>query len=523
MKLIDKLAALRGWRYYLICALIGLVGIAGHAPYHIWPITIFVFAIIFRLIAIAPTLKRAFWTGQIAGTGYFFGQIYWVASAFLARGEGFIWIMPILVGGLALLLASVWGVAGWVFRRFKSKTAYPYVTLALLLYLAEFVRGHLFGGFPWNLPGYIFKAGNTLSQSAAIFGIYGLSLLVLLVSALLARSVWEKSLLPGALAAGLIFANLGYGAWRLSSVELQYVDGVNLRIVNVPFSQKDRLDPENPELDMQIVQDFINLSSAPGLENITHVIWPEGAIDGYLMRNRFAQLRAAMGATLKSADQSPPIWLVNSSRVEINPAGSDSHYNTSFALTFDKDPLGTVVATSDKKRLVPFGEIIPGGKFVERFGAKVVSADIGSFTPAPEKTLSRIPGLPTGSVQICYEVIFSGLTPRSKTEDVKWILNQSNDAWFGAAVGPEQHANIARYRAIEERVPLIRSASNGYSGVIDPYGRYVTYAKPHARQAIDSRLPQSLRESLPLSWISWLIALICLVLVPIPVRRRDNK
>ena len=177
---------------------------------------------------------------------------------------------------------------------------------------------------------------------------------------------------------------------------------------------------------------------------------------------------------------------------------------------------------SDKKRLVPFGEIIPGGQFIERFGAKVVSADIGSFTPAPEKEVVQIPGLTPGSPQICYEVIFSGLTPRPDDIKARWILNQSNDAWFGPNVGPRQHANIARYRAIEEKIPVIRSAANGYSGVIDPYGRFVKYAEPTSREAIDVMLPQPVGESGPIRFFNLLTALLCLALILIPQSGRSR-
>jgi len=510
MMVFDKLAALKGWRYSLICIVVGLAGLLGHAPFFIWPITILVFAVAFRLIYLAETPRRAFWTGQWIGAGYFSGQVYWIAEAFIARGAEFVYIMPLMLAGLAMLLGFFWGLAGWAFKKFRAQSRWPYLTLAGLFLLGEMLRGHLFGGFPWNLPGYIFKAGGAMSQSVSLIGIYGLSLAVLIVAALIAQMAWRRRWMAGAVAAAILLAGFGYGTLRLKNSDIEFVDNVRLRIVNAPFSQKDLFDPDKPEKPVEIVRDHLAVTAAPGLENITHVIWPEGALDWEV--SRITGLGPAMGEILKSARSDPAIWLVNNTRVE-DIAGGRNYYNSTSAISFKNAYEGEVITFSDKKRLVPFGEIIPGGKWVEKLGGTVLSADIGSFTPAREKMISQIPGLPPGSIQICYEVIFSGLTPRSDSDRVEWILNQSNDAWFGSFAGPEQHANITRYRAIEEKVPIIRAAVNGYTGVIDPYGRYVDYASPGTRKAIDVGLPRALGESLPFKWINILITLLTTLLV----------
>jgi len=510
MKIFDQIAGLSGWRYYLICLVIGAIGILGHAPYFLWPVTMVMFAILFHLLTLTLSAKRAFWTGMVVGTGYFTGQVYWIAEAFIARGAEFVYIMPFLVGGLALLLASFWGIAGWVFKKFKSETTWPYLTLAGLIFLAEMTRGHLFGGFPWGLPGYIFKAGGFMSQTASFLGIYGLSLAVLLVSALAARTLSTRTLLPGFIAAGLLVSGFGYGMARLSAADVKFVENVKIRIIAAPFSQKDKLDPNKPWVASDIVQDHLNLTAEPGLEDITHVIWPEGVLDFDI--RRIPNLRLAMGQTLRDRTDNPPLWILNSVRLDEQENGFD-YYNSTAVFDFANRPDGEVIAVSDKKRLVPFGEIIPGGKLVEKLGARVISENIGSFTPARKKSILDVPGLPSGSVQICYEVIFSGFTPRESSRRAQWLLNQSNDAWFGEKAGPYQHANIARYRAIEEKAPLIRAASNGFSGMADPYGRYVKYAEPYNRKAIDVRLPQALGESLSFKWLNVLWALLCFALL----------
>ncbi len=521
MAFIDALLRLSNWRRIPVLLLLGLMGVLGHAPFHIWPVTIFMFALCYRAILLTETTKQAFRTGLWIGLGYFMGNVYWIGSAFIARGPEFIPAMPPMILGLAITLAFFWAVAAWIFKRFRNDTRYPYLILAALLFLAEIVRGYVLGGFPWNLPGYIFKAGGAMSQSASLFGIYGLSLLVLMAGALLARILWAGKRMSVGLLVVMLAANTVFGFWRLSQADIQYADDVRLRIVQVPFAQKDKMDDANPAKAIEIIREFLRVSAEPGLEDITHLIWPEGASDGVAIEDM--GLRVAVGQTLLSADNTPPVWLMNSLRIEENPdnAYGFDFFNTSAALVFDDKIEGEVVAFNDKRRLVPFGEFIPGGKTVEDFGAKVISSSLGSITPAPKKVLAQFPGLSLGSPQICYEVLFSGLTPRHQNgARPQWILNQSNDAWYGASSGPYQHANIAQYRAIEEKIPVIRSTSNGFTGVIDPYGRFTKVAGPKARKAIDARLPLPIGESLPFRRIYGLMTLIMTAFVLIPLPRR---
>lgn len=516
MSFLQRLAGGSGWVYLLFCLFIGLIGTLGHAPYFIWPITLVMFAVLLHLIWLSPTQRRAFWTGMMVGLGYFAGQIYWIGSAFVARGEEFVVLMPFMVGGLAMVLAYFWGLAGWLFKKYCTNSRFPYLIIAGLIFLAEVVRGHLFGGFPWNLPGYVFKAGGPLSQSASLIGVYGLSFLILLISALVARSLFKKHNLSGWIGALLVVANLGFGLLRLYSAEVTFVDNVKVRIVSAPFSQKDKLDPDQPMKSQEIVQDHINLTASPGLESVTHVIWPEGVLDFDI--RMVPQVRMAMGQTLTNSAGPPPIWIVNSSRIE-DTGETVNYYNSSSAWSFADRVDGEILGVADKRKLVPFGEIIPGGKWVERLGARVISENIGSFTPAATKNVMQITGLPPGTIQICYEVIFSGFTARSAEVRPTWILNQSNDAWFGSSIGLDHHSNIARYRAIEERMPVIRSAANGFSGIVDPYGRFVDYAAPDSRQAIDLPLPHALGESLPFKWVNLIWVLLTLTLVLIARRR----
>lgn len=493
------------WMTRLWVVSAGAVCVFGFAPFHIWPLPIIALAFLavrlHRLRNEPRPARAGFGTGLLFGLGWFSASCFWIASAFFERGPEFLPLVPPLVGGLAILLSLFWALAAaFTARRFARGGALSGALAFVATFtLAEIARGHVLSGFPWNLAGYTFEPGGWGSQTASLVGIYGLTMLVYAVSASLGLA-WVTGRKRNAVAGlGMLAIVFGFGAIRLHSAELDYHSDVRLRIVSVDFRQSEKINPETAPL---ITRRFLEKSLTKGIEDITHLIWPEGAVNGVAMDD--FRLLAAMGYQLTAIDNSPPVWIMNSIRMEVEPdllGGSPKrrYFNSAVAVQFDDLGNPAIVATNDKKKLVPFGEFIPGGEWVEALGARLVSTAIASMSSAEEKQLSDIPGLPTVSPQICYEVIFPGLTPRGKDgRRAEAILNQSNDAWFGNTIGPDQHAAIARYRAIEEGVPLIRSAANGVSGVFDPYGRSTPTDKilsPDGRAFVqDAPLPQSLNR-----------------------------
>lgn len=497
MTLLQRGRTIGGWRGALLDIFLGGFAVLGHAPFHIWPLSILCFSLfLIRLDASRQYRKKGFRLGFNFGLGYFLLGTFWIGSAFIVRGPEFIPAMPPMILGLAAILSLFWGVSSFIYARFAGDGLLRWPTLAALLTVGEFARGHVLGGLPWNLPGYIFESGSYMSQTAAFIGIYGLSFLVLLMSSLLAMIlVSEKRSAAGGILLILVGAAFSLGHIRLSQAEPAYVENVKLRIVQVPFSQKEKFERESS---IAIVNEFLKLSVSPGVGEITHIVWPEGAVVGMALEN--GPLLSAMGQLLSYETDSPPYWLLNTLRYELESRPGETprehYYNTSAVIAFSKTGNPAVVNLNDKQRLVPFGEFIPGGRWVEELGSKTLSTSLASISAAKEKTLAHFPGLPVLSPQICYEIIFSGFMPRPKDgRRAQWILNQSNDAWFGKRVGPAQHANIAAYRAIEEGVPIVRSASNGISGIIDPYGRYTQKLSPADKGVLDVKLPQALSTS----------------------------
>ncbi len=528
-KIPNLLLMTAGWKGRFISLFLGALAVLGQAPFHLWPLTLLCFALLLARLQAANGAERAFKTGFGIGFwfafGYFMAGTYWIGSAFIARGPEFIPIMPPMILALGMVLASFWGLAGAAFVKTRPSGLKTSLAFISFFFLAEYIRGHLFGGFPWNLPGYIFEGGKAMSQLASIVGVYGLTFFVFALSALLYHLIISEKrlepLLVLMIAIGGVFA---FGTLRLKGAQIDYVENVKLRLVQVRFEQKDKFDPD-PSKSINIINDFLTQSISPGVENVTHIIWPEGAANGSVIENE--ELLYAMGHALTRFTPTPPTWLLNSLRHEQrrHPKTDvliDDYFNSSVAITYDAQGVPTVAAYNDKKRLVPFGEFIPGGKWMEMKNVPVISSTLLSISAAPRKGNSQFPGLPRLSPQICYEIIFSGLTPRPKGEPpAEWILNQSNDAWYGNSFGPLQHSNMATYRAIEEGIPVVRSASNGVTGIINPYGQYEETLGPKATGVIDANLPKPLQfTTLSSPLIHFLLLINLLTAIWCHIRKR---
>lgn len=515
-----------GWLSRIAVIMAGAIAVFGFAPFHIWGATLVSLTLLFvRLIGVSHwdrPARAGFWTGLLFGLGWFSASCFWIASAFIERGPEFIPMIPPLVGGLAVVLSLFWGVAGAIVARQGSMFRKAVLFVAAFT-LAELARGHVLSGFPWNMAAYAFEPGGAISQSSSLFGVYGLTMIIYLTAALIGSALLTRNWRPSLGVAVILGALFSFGTHRLANATQDIYPGVILRLVAVPFRQSEKI---NPATSLDIVNRYLAVSVAPGIEDVTHLVWPEGAVNGLATEDE-ALLRY-MGQQLALRTSTPPVWLMNSLRQAVSPDRNGTpktrYYNSAVAITFDARGNPAIAGTNDKKKLVPFGEFIPGGERVERIGARLVSTAIASISPAPEKRLSQFPGLPPISPQICYEIIFPGLTPRVSegSPAPQAILNQSNDAWFGSTVGPAQHAAIARYRAIEEGLPLIRSAANGVSGVFDSYGRAERVLSGKRVKHLDTVLPVSIGQTVEITVVNAVLALLnlCLILLGVADLRR---
>ena len=533
------------WRARGLGFATGAMGVLGLAPFHLWPATVAMFAVLFVRLRGVARAREGFSVGLWTGLGYFSCGMFWIAQAFFERGAEYVPLIVPLVLGLFVLLSLFWGAAGALFAGMRSsggvRAGWDAVALAALIWLAEFARGHLFGGFPWNLPGYAWEAGTAMSQLASVVGVWGLSALVILSGTFSGLAVVEwrraqggRSLAAGTVALGIVAGSFAFGAARLAqapSVALTEAPSVAdarplLRLVHVPFRQNEMMD-ENRAVLMtnRYFRETLRTPLDTPRGRVTHIVWPEGAVRGEAVDDLgflsvFARTlegetlagEALAGETL-AGETDPPHFLFTSQRSTLGPNADGvpewTYFNSAVAVSYEGGA-PAVAGWTDKYRLVPFGEVVPfpADAVLELFGLGALAA---SFTPADGKGVSTLPDLPPASVQICYEVVFPALTrPAPGDPDARWILNQSNDAWFGSLSGPAQHAATARMRALEDGLPLVRAAANGWSGTVDAWGRWVARMGPDATGHLDVALPAATASTIYQRWMDAILVLIML-------------
>jgi apolipoprotein N-acyltransferase len=428
---------------------------------------------------LAPRPARAaFWRVAAFGYTYFLVGMHWIAAAFLVDPGAhlvFIW-MPLvaLPGGLALLLAAIMNIG----FRFWCAGPARLIIFSVTFMFGEWLRGSLFGigGLPWNLPGMVWAPGAAVSQSAAIWGIYGLSALTVVALAspatladARARGTTGSRAAPIIVAAIVFGAIWGWGAQRLSSIP-ESKPGPMVRLVEAGVPQGQKYKQGVAE---KMLYRFRELTGPDRPDTPSIVIWPEGAMPFWLFETPDALdlISESIGARR---------LIVGTARREGRNTDEEVAYNSLAVMSGDASERGPLVVY-DKHMLVPFGEFTPFASVLSKIGLKSLQKLApGGFTPGPMPSSIRVVGMPEFGPLICYEGIFPGLSPTG-LDRPQWLVNISNDSWFGQFSGPHQHASQARYRSIEEGLPMARVAAGGLTGMIDAYGRWTARGhKPDA-------------------------------------------
>lgn len=479
------LSRLSGWRRFALAAVLGGLAALALPPAGAVPVLLVAFPGLLWLLDGCRTRRGAFAVGWWFAFGHHLIGLYWISFALFTDIGRFWWALPLSAAGLPILLAFFGGaatLATWlVGRRGLGRV----LLFAAAWTVCEWLRGHLFTGFPWNAIGYGWVEVGPVLQVVAVTGIYGLSLLTVLLASLPAalpdpgesgRRVAVAAGLGGALLAGVAV----WGAVRMEQNPTALVPDVRLRLVQAAIDQRLKWAPAERENN---VAQQLDLSAQPDGTPPTHIIWPETAVPFFVDRD--ARRRMALGAV------TPPggLLLTGAPRAEGDADGSVRYFNSLVAV----DHGGAVQATYDKFHLVPFGEYMPLRQWLP-VGA--IAGNGAEFSAGPGPRTLRLPGLPPVSPLICYEVIF----PAAVTDPADrpaWLLNLTNDAWYGRSAGPHQHFAIARVRAVEEGLPLVRSANTGISGVVDPVGRVTAMLGLGQRGIVDAALPQPLPAPTP--------------------------
>lgn len=486
-----RVGALTGWRRRGLALLLGALATLALPPVHAVPILLVAFTGLVWLMDGARRVREAFWLGWWFGLGHFAAGIYWVASALLTDPLRFGWMIPPVVGGLAAILAlfPALAVAGTRAAGGPGGAAGP----ARILFLAalwvglEWLRGWIFSGFPWNLLGYVWAFSDAMNQLAALTGAWGLSLVTVVAAAMPAvLGDWRPDARAGrrlrqgfgciAAAALLLAAIWAGGAWRLAGAGAATVPDIRLRIVQAAIDPA--LKNNSSLREANLGRHLALTMDTPGFDRITHVIWPETAVQ--FLIDHDTEVREAVASAV------PPggLLLTGAPRGEIEDGRLTQVWNSLVAL----DGAAEIVGTFDKFHLVPLGEYVPLRDFLP-FIDKVTPGAL-DFSAGPGPVTLRLPGLPPVGPLICYEVIFPGHVVDADDRP-SWLLNLTNDAWFGVTSGPYQHFASARMRAVEEGLPLVRAANTGISGVIDGYGRVIARLGLGQAGVLDADLPQA--------------------------------
>lgn len=484
-----RITGLRRWPRRGLLFGLGALGALAHAPFFLFPaLAIGLTALVWSLDGArreARPARAGFGRAFTFALGYFAAGVFWIAFAFFSRGAAFAPFGPVAALAAAVLLALYWGLAGALQARIGGRSAVRVAVFALLIFGAEWLRGHVLAEFPWNLPAYVWVGGGAISQSAALFGAWGLSLITLLAFTAPATLAGPRAM-PGrlapVLAALLVFAGLtAWGAQRLSSAGDDTMPGVRVRLVQVTMSQREKWTEGNEAL---VRARYLDAMSAPGLEQVSHVIWPEGALPVYLLED--GETLDHIGRRLADG----PVLVTGTPRREEDEDGRERYYNSVAALRF---PGGRPQLTHlyDKVRLVPFGEYIPLAPVFRAFGIETLSDMVDGYSRGPGPDVFNFSAGPPAAILVCYEIVYPRFAPSGRARPA-WIINVSNDAWFGSTAGPAQHLNIARYRAIESGLPVVRAASGGYSGAISPFGLSGRIIGPQAEGAHDLTVPAPL-------------------------------
>lgn len=517
------------WRISLVALLAGGLASLSLPPFDFWPVLFVSYTMLVWLLDHAVQarsgLRQRFAAGFALGWcfafGYFVPSLWWISEAFWLEPEKFAALIPFAVGGLPAYLSLYWGFAVGVAATLWIAGWPRVVLLAGLIGAGEWLRGHLLTGFPWNLPGYGAGSLDGFSQIASLIGIYGITVVVIVAAAtpaVVTGAHRTAGKLPGRLAfpvivaAAVIAAHL-WGNNRIAAydrlLDSSRSDAVLVRIIQPNISQEHKWNPKHAD---RIIDTYLELTASsfadpPGRPPI--IVWPESALPRLIGEEDALRARVMAGMP-------PQSQLLTGGLHRVTDAtGKASIFNSLLAIPAD----GHIAARHDKVRLVPFGEFLPFQWLLEPVGLRQLVNLPPGFAAGEKDQVVELAGLPAFAGFICYEAVFPRSRPYASRPEM--LVNVTNDAWFGTSGGPHQHLGHARFRAIEQGVPMIRAANTGISAMIDSAGRVRATLGLGVAGHLDVALPAPLTAT-PYAIVgdSGLLALLLLVTVTYLICRR---
>jgi len=490
------------------CVLCGWIAAFAMPPVSFWPCLFVGLSGLYYLFSKTTGVGQAWAAGFFFALGYFVTGLWWIGNALLVEGSDFAWVWPISVIGLPTLLGLFTGTYLAMARLCAApNTLKGFLAFCFFLTFSEWARGNAFTGFPWNLYGYVWADHIEMAQMAHYTGAYGMTIVSVIWAALGGfLYVSKKPVKTIAACAAIAALTLGLvylgGKSRLASNETELNMDVGLVVAQPNIPQNMKWDPVAIQNNfLKIVSLSKNAAFASPKPKDIFIVWPETAISPSVYTRPENMERIA--SLLKSYDTNS--YLVTGILRRTDKDDSMKFANSVILLNKQMSALDVY----DKSHLVPFGEFIPFQKWIP---LKPVAAFRG-FEPGDGATILEHNDIPAFSPLICYEVIFADKVVPRTGKRAQWMVNVTNDGWYGDSAGPYQHFAQTRLRAIEEGVPVVRSANTGISGVIDSYGRVIERADIFQEAAIVTYLPKPLPEpKLPWPWlVQILLPIIALI------------
>ncbi len=513
----ERLAGLGGWRRRGTAFLLGAGATLALPPVYGLPVLYVAFPALVWILGGARSNRAAFATGWWFGFGWFATSLYWIGNALLVYGKHTAWMIPFAVIGLPGYLALFTGLAGMVARIGRTPLERA-LWLAVGWTAAEWLRGHLLTGFPWNLTGYAWTGSEWLRQSAAVVGAYGLTLLAVLSAVLpAALAMTDPRKRYGAVAAAALLLVVPWigGAARMAAAPAlgtAVQPRIGLRIVQAGIPQRDKWRRDMREQHLAL---NLRLSIENRPDWVTDILWPENAAtffieDEPVYRDAMARVTPLGGLLITGAPRrvAEPLQIWNS--------------------VFAVDVHGNVVGHYDKSHLVPFGEYMPLRKYIP---VDKIAQGAVDYSAGPGPATLHLNGLPPVSPLVCYEAIFPGAVV-DRSDRPAWLLNLTNDAWYGTTAGPHQHLAISRLRAVEEGLPLVRAANTGISAAFDPYGREIGRIGLNRQGVLDFHLPKPVEnippygrfgDTIPLTVLGLILAVLSVLRLRASCGANENR
>ncbi|WP_374292020.1 apolipoprotein N-acyltransferase [Paenirhodobacter enshiensis] len=466
------------WGRLAVAAGLGAGVALGQVPFSLWPVAMVALSVLLRMLATG----WAGWTAFAAGIGYVAAGMFWITEPFMVEAKVYGWMAPFALILMGAGMGAFWALGAGLGAKLGHTTGRRALGAAVGLAASDALRSYIFTGFPWILFGHIW-IGTPVAQGAAWIGAIGLSLCTLLVAAL----PWLR---PGRAVQGVAVGAVAIGlAWWGGSLRLDVKvpprdPAINLRLVQPNATQALKWDPRYA---LPFFYRHLDLTAEPpaaGKPRPDLVIWPETAVP-FLLDNPGDGLNM-----IAEAAGGVPVAL------GIQRSEGERYYNSLVVL----GPDARVEDLYDKSHLVPFGEYIPWGDELSRFGISAFAARTGNgYTPGAGETILDLGRLGKVEPLICYEAVFPQ-DIRRVPERPDWIMQVTNDAWFGNLSGPWQHMALSRLRAIEFGLPVARAANTGVSVMIDARGEVTAELGMNQQGVIDAALPPALPETFYARW-----------------------